>query len=245
MNAPSSSHVTQPGVLQSAINSPYQEIKKMWPIIKAGDENPISLRAIPPKDTKSRLRVINKTFNAKDYPNIEDRKHAFETEALQLNSIGHNLYTPLNPIKPKFKGDKSNNIAVCDSDIMCRDCLLLDFDRAGKTDVPATDAEVDEARCLGDRITEYLSMQGWDKPIRVMSGNGHHLYYSLDHLPNDADSKNYVQNLLKWLAKKFNNDSVHIDTSVFNASRITKVPGTIARKGLEAEGRPYRMARVL
>jgi hypothetical protein len=31
---------------------------------------------------------------------------------------------------------------------------------------------------------------------------------------------------------------------VFNASRITKVVGTVARKGLESEDRPYRMARV-
>ena len=47
------------------------------------------------------------------------------------------------------------------------------------------------------------------------------------------------------LANKFDNEIVKIDTVVYNASRITKVVGTIARKGLESEGRPYRMARVI
>jgi len=54
-----------------------------------------------------------------------------------------------------------------------------------------------------------------------------------------------VQSLLKQLAAEFDNATVKIDTTVFNASRITKVVGTIARKGMESQGRPYRMAQVL
>lgn len=34
-------------------------------------------------------------------------------------------------------------------------------------------------------------------------------------------------------------------TSVYHAARIAKVPGTIARKGLETEERYYRMASVV
>jgi hypothetical protein len=78
-----------------------------------------------------------------------------------------------------------------------------------------------------------------------MSGNGHHLYYVLPEIQNDTDSAMYVESLLKNLAALFDNGIVKIDTGVFNASRITKVVGTIARKGPESEGRPYRMAVVL
>ena len=78
-----------------------------------------------------------------------------------------------------------------------------------------------------------------------MSGNGHHLYYKLSKTPNTPEAKNYIQQLLLKLANTFDNEIVKIDTVVYNASRITKVVGTIARKGLESEGRPYRMARVL
>ena len=70
-------------------------------------------------------------------------------------------------------------------------------------------------------------------------------YYVLPLCANDKSSKNYVQSLLKALATQFDNSTVQIDTTVFNASRITKVVGTIARKGPESEGRPYRMARVI
>jgi hypothetical protein len=67
----------------------------------------------------------------------------------------------------------------------------------------------------------------------------------LPEVANDDESKQYVQRLLKTLASEFDNETVKIDTTVFNASRITKVVGTVARKGLELEGRPYRMARVI
>jgi hypothetical protein len=47
------------------------------------------------------------------------------------------------------------------------------------------------------------------------------------------------------LATKFDNDTVGVDRVVYNAGRITKIPGTIARKGVESEGRPYRMAMIV
>jgi hypothetical protein len=75
-----------------------------------------------------------------------------------------------------------------------------------------------------------------------MSGNGWHLYYRLDQLSNDDDTKSLIHNVLKLLAKRFNNSVVNIDTVVYNASRITKVPGTVMRKGEETEDRPYRKA---
>jgi len=46
------------------------------------------------------------------------------------------------------------------------------------------------------------------------------------------------------LASRFDNSVVGIDKAVFNASRITKVPGTVMRKGQETPERPYRVAEV-
>ena len=122
---------------------------------------------------------------------------------------------------------------------------MIDIDRVEKKTEPATDEEVDAAGALADEVMAYLEQLDWPKPIRVMSGNGHHLYYKLPETPNSPEAKKCIQQLLLKLADKFNNESVKIDTVVFNASRITKVVGTIARKGFESEGRPYRMARVL
>jgi hypothetical protein len=216
------------------------EISKMWSIFAVGQDKPISLRAIWPKHAGPSRPLVNTTFDAADFPDIDDRKAAFEAEALRLNQRGYNVYIVMNPIRPDFSGG-----AVRDADIACRDLLLIDLDRAGNTDSPATAEEITAAALLADRIASFLQAQGWDHPFRMMSGNGMHLYVALDRLPNDDRSRDWVQALLGGLALTFDSDVVKVDTAVYNASRITKVPGTIARKGQEAEGRPYRMARVL
>jgi hypothetical protein len=216
------------------------ETRKMWSIFAVGAKNPISLRAIWPKRAGPSEPPVNVTFTAADFPDIDDRRAAFEADALRLNQQGYNVYVVMNPIRPGFSGK-----AVSDRDIEFRDLLLIDLDRAGKTDCPASDDEIEAAAQLADKIAARLQAQGWDEPLRMMSGNGVHLYLVLDQLPNDDASRDKVQALLGELALEFNTDAVKVDTTVYNAGRITKVPGTVARKGEESEGRPYRMARVL
>ena len=157
-----------------------------------------------------------------------------------MNELGYNIYIVMNPIKPDFSGS-----AATDADILYRDLVLIDIDRVEKKKEPATDAEIEAAKQLAENVMVFLNGQDWPKPIRAMSGNGHHLYYVIPEIQNDDDSKKYVQELLNSLAVEFDNEKVKIDTSVFNASRITKVVGTVARKGKESEGRPYRMAVIL
>lgn len=216
------------------------EIKKMWRIIGTGNASILELRAIWPSGIQPIKPALTKHFKAREFTNIDACKSAFETEALRLNAIGYNLYAVMNPIKPTFTGN-----AAGDDDITHRDLLLIDIDRAQTATQPATDAEVEAAKQLADTVMAYLETMEWPDPIRVMSGNGHHLYYVIPDFANDDESKQCVKRLLKTLSRKFDNETVKIDTSVYNASRVTKVVGTIARKGLESEGRPYRMARVI
>ena len=162
---------------------------------------------------------------------------AFEAEALRLNADGYNIYIVMNPIRPDFKGG-----AATDQDIAYRDLVLIDIDRANTSKEPANDSEVEEARKLADAVEEHLNSKGCGNPIRTMSGNGHHLYYVLSNVQNDAEATRAIESFLQVLAAKFNNDAVKIDTTVSNASRITKVLGTVARKGIATAERPYRMA---
>jgi hypothetical protein len=64
------------------------------------------------------------------------------------------------------------------------------------------------------------------------SGNGWHLLYPLD-LPNDKQTKEVVKGVLDGLASMFDDEKVKIDTAVHNASRITRLYGTMNRKGDE------------
>ena len=220
------------------MNSPKDEIKNTWQIIATHASSILELRAIWPKGIDGKKPTITKHFRAEGYPDKNESKLNFENEALGLNEIGYNIYVVMNPIKTAFMGKN-----VGDDDISYRDLILIDIDKVTPRDKPSTDNEVEAARQLADELSEYLSSNfSWPKPIRIMSGNGHHLYYPVLDLPNTDDSKQLTRNFLKQLKGKFNNNVVQIDTSVFNASRITKVVGTVARKGLETSERPYRMA---
>jgi hypothetical protein len=213
------------------------EIKKLWKIIATGSTSVLELRGLWPAGILPGNKALTQLFRARDYPSVDACKSAFEAEALRLNSLGYNIYIVMNPINEFFQGNSAG-----DADISHRDLLLIDIDRTEKKKEPATDDEVEAAGQVANAIKAFMEERGWSDPIRVMSGNGHHLYYVLADVPNDEESKLRVQQLLLTLAQRFDTDIVKVDTVVFNASRITKVPGTIARKGLESEGRSYRMA---
>ncbi|MEY3978762.1 MAG: hypothetical protein RLZZ375_191 [Pseudomonadota bacterium] len=215
-------------------------LKKTWRLIAVGENSLLELRAIWPKGIPDPKPAHSVHFTVKDYESIAACKAAFEAKALELNKQGFNVYTVMNPIREDFKGPG----AAKDDDIRYRDLLLIDIDRIGDTSSPANQAELNAAKVLALEIREYLAKRDWPKPIILMSANGYHLYYILEGIPNDFDSASLIRQFLKNLANRFDNSLVGVDTVVYNASRITKVPGTIARKGMEAVDRPYRMAEV-
>jgi hypothetical protein len=215
------------------------EIKNMWTIFAVGPDSVIELRALSPKGATYPKSAQIKHFRAVSYASVSTCKEAVEMAALDLNDQGFNVYTVMNPIRPDFAGPGGAK----DVDIRYRDLLLIDIDRVGDTSVPANQDEIDAAQALARTVRSEMAARGWIEPVVVMSGNGYHLYYVLD-LPNDGAATALVTQTLNQLAAKFNNAVVGIDTTVYNASRITKVPGTIMRKGIATEDRPYRMAVV-
>ena len=134
---------------------------------------------------------------------------------------------------------------MTDADISCRRLFLIDLDRAGSAKAPATDDEIRRAAEVADNIEAWFREREGEVPTRVLSGNGIHLYYELDDLPNDDASREACKALLSNLAAKFDTTEVKVDKVVFNASRITKVPGTTAYKGQANPDRPYRTAVIL
>lgn len=220
-----------------------------WNILAARQDNPLHIRAIWGKGVPDSLPVQNITFTVTKYPSLLDRQRAFEDKALVLNQQGYNIYTCFNLISPDFKGNEENGLSVKDADIVRRRYLLVDFDRA-VTNQPATDDEIDEIFKVAHELEKDAFYSKGLEPITVNSGNGVHIYLPLD-LPNDNESKVRCQKMLQAMARKYDTDKVKVDTAVFNASRITKMPGTIARKGIEVPDdtgmneRYYRKAAVV
>jgi len=209
-------------------------IKKLWLIKPISENSVVELRAFKDNFVSTHL------FRGTDYFDINDLREDFERQALHLNNIGFNTYYVMNTIREQLTDGSAKDI-----DITYRNLLLIDIDKVGHKRQSSTDEELEAARLLSEDIAQYLTVEGWDDPIRMMSGNGYHLYYALNKLPNDERTKELVEDTLHELAEKFNNGIVAVDTVVYNASRITKIPGTIARKGENTAERPHRMAVVL
>ena len=215
-------------------------VKGVWRLL--GEDRPVvEIRALSPKGSRRKLDPFVQHFRDCDYKDSASLKIDFESTALALNTEGYNLYTPINPIRSDFRGPGGAK----DADIKCRTSMLVDIDRKGDTSCPASKEEVDAARAVARSIRDYLASLEWPSPIAMESGNGFHLYYPLAHLENSDAVSAQIKRTLSGLATKFDNDTVGVDRLVYNASRITKIPGTIARKGTESEGRPYRMAMIV
>ena len=209
------------------------EISNVWRLIDP--QSPvIELRAIAEERTRSML------FPLRDYATKESRQEEVERVAQRLNEGGMNIYVVMNTIREDFCSG-----SVKDTDIEHRDWLMIDIDRAESARCPATDEEIRAAEDLADQVVEFMTRKGWQEPLRIMSGNGCHLYYRLNALRNDDQSKDLLRSLINGLGDKFDNNVVKIDRSVFNASRITKVVGTKAYKGQSSEDRPFREARLI
>ena len=208
------------------------ELSNLWRLIDPRS-SVIEIRAISEGRSRSML------FPLRDYATKESRQEEVEQVAQRLNEGGMNIYVVMNTIRDDFCSGSAK-----DTDIERRDWLLIDIDRAESAKCPATDEEIRAAEDLADQVVEFMTRKGWSEPLRVMSGNGCHLYYRLNALPNDTQSKDLLRSLINGLGDKFDDNVVKIDRSVFNASRITKVVGTRAYKGQSTKDRPYRIARL-
>jgi hypothetical protein len=165
---------------------------------------------------------------------------------------GHypSVYITLNPLKSSLLARSANHVQMrvkrttSDKDVDSRRWLLIDCDAVRPADISSTDAEHEAALARARHIRSELAGEGWPAPILADSGNGGHLLYRID-LPNDEASTALLQSALKALASRYDDATVKIDPTVFNASRITKAYGTAVRKGDSIPERPHRISRML
>lgn len=151
------------------------------------------------------------------------------------------VYFTLNPVRHDL-GNKAARV----SDIVLRRWLLIDVDRNKNLypDDMATDEEKANALLLASDVCDWLISQGWPAPAMIDSGNGAHLLFRIDLPANDL-TRILLSRVLKALAAKWNNDVAEIDVKVHNASRVSKLPGTWVRKGIDCLLRPWRMAKLV
>jgi hypothetical protein len=161
------------------------------------------------------------------------------------------VYVTVNPVSPALLARANGRLKVAgrrgalscsDKDVLVRRWLPIDVDPVRPiAGISATDEEKSNARRVIDGVREDLRARGFPDPIFTDSGNGFHAWYPIDP---PADDK-YIEEALKGIAARHDAPDAKVDTTVFNPSRIMKLPGTWARKGDPIPDRPHRMARVL
>jgi hypothetical protein len=168
------------------------------------------------------------------------RTVAAGTAAAEESWTARGTYFTLNPLKPDLEK------TARDVDVLRRHWLLIDVDavRAVAGVQNATEAEKQSAIELGYAIRDFLAGLGWPRPIAIDSGNGCHLLYRIE-LPNDDASRDLVKAVLAELARRFDHGAAKVDTGVFNAARISKLPGTVVRKAPATVERPHRVGRLI
>lgn len=160
-------------------------------------------------------------------------------DARDVSPRAMGVYCTLNPVMTTVGSGSAS-----DAHVARRRWLLVDVDPGRPAGTSSTDAEKAAARGVADAILDWLRGRGWPGPILADSGNGYHLLYRVD-LPNDDASRDLIRRLLEALAGRFNTPGIEVDTTVFNASRICKLYGTLARKGESTDERPHRASRIL
>ncbi len=159
------------------------------------------------------------------------------------------IYWTLNAIPADFLAICANRLGEADDltknhHVVRRVLLLVDFDpKRPHIEISSNESEHRAAEQLACDVMENLRDEfSWPYPIMFLSGNGFGLWYRID-LPADDDG--LVERVLKALSARFSTAAVQIDTVTANAARITKLPGTVARKGDHTALRPHRVAQIV
>lgn len=160
-------------------------------------------------------------------------------EAIRIDNLKPSgVYCTLCTLQPVLLARANNRIQLKsketanDTHALRRTNLFIDIDADKMAGVSSTDAEMRAAIERALSIRERLTELGWPQPIFGMSGNGASLHYRID-LEATEDTRQLVSRLYEKLGSEY---GLTVDKSVINASRLTKLLGTMARKGDELRG---------
>jgi hypothetical protein len=213
---------------------------RRWAEVLLADGAVAELRALNVPQGRGRTATVRGYFNDVD---------KFVAAAALLDEQGASgVYVTLNPVLPALLARACNKVVAyaknttSDDQVLRRRFVLIDCDPVRPSGISASDEEKARARDVAERIQAFLAERGFQARIFGDSGNGFHIIIAVD-LP--ADDEGLVRQFLDVLARRFDTLEAKVDRTVFNSSRITKVFGTMARKGDSIEDRPHRRSSIL
>ncbi len=200
------------------------------------DDKLVEVRSFP---TGRYKKTLSGYFRNKSNLIEQLQKYPENTFYFVLNSIKDECYS-----REQNEQILDSKYTTSDKDISGINWLLIDVDPVRGTGISSDDEEKEEAKNVILQVYRYLKQMGFSRPVSADSGNGYHLLYKID-LTNTPECVELIKNVLLVLDMLFSNDRAEVDTSVFNPSRITKLYGTVARKGADTKERPHRDSHIV
>jgi len=124
-----------------------------------------------------------------------------------------NLYVGINERIPK--GDKDEDvkfITIIGHDIDAHDGNPDNFMKAQETAL---------------KIKDDCIKKGYNEPLVLCSGRGFWVIHKVSKIENTKDNRKRIKEFGKSIKKKYEVDGIELDSSVYNPSRIARIPGTI------------------
>lgn len=211
------------------------QVYQWWEIMK-GENELVEVRLIGSNKTASGYFTNPKTL----------------IEAVKPYTDTFNVYFTLNKIDPACYGREQRDRILqrvknttSDHEIIARDWVLVDLDAKRLSGVCSTKEEAMKAYEKGQEVYKFLIENGFNEPIVVFSSSGVHLYLRCALLNNEENTK-LVKRFLNALSMIFSDEHVDCDCAVFNAARISRLPGSYSCKGANNDPtRPQRKCRFL
>ena len=219
--------------MQIMINK--ETIQKWWNVF-VGDGRFTEVRILGKFTYSGYFKSVdNLVSQIEPYSNMEDEQ----------------IYFTLNTIDPACYGRqqsekivKSPKITTNDNDIIHRDWVMCDFDPIRKSGTNASEEEFELAHQKAQEVFRFLRDKGFEAPVICKSGNGWHLLYKIDVNVSDEATET-IKGFFKYMGMKFSDDRVEFDEKNFNAARVCKLYGTMAKKGANLQDRPWRMSEIV
>ena len=214
------------------------EIEKTIKIIHSDPNAIIEIRA----KQKGRKGMAVGYFDSEHHRELVEK-------AYSLSTLNYAVYMSLNDVDPQLISRYNNRIemnselSTSDSNILRRKWIIIDLDPIRPAETSTTDRQVEDSYVVMRQVESFLSGFHWPSPVISLSGNGYHLLYPID-LPNTDGIKKLIQTFLLGMSEVFSNDSVVVDKTMFNASRITKFYGTVSNKGDDTKAAPHRCSKI-
>lgn len=167
-----------------------------------------------------------------------DSKNDFQIYFV-INAIKDDCYSRVQQEKIAYKPKTTN-----DTDIVGRKWIMIDLDPKRTSGISSSNEELEFAHQKALEVYRYLKNNGFNEPVVCMSGSGYHLMYSC-RLAVAKETDILIERFLKSLSMIFSDEKVEVDTTCKNTARLSKVYGTMARKGANSAERPHRISRII